>query len=151
MRRDEDEARRLVTIGERQAGFRCAAERRGDAGHHDSDNVRLTKSVELLATTAKNERVAAFQAHDSAATARRLDEATVDLILPDARLSLALADKHALCIAARAVKHGLTHQIVIEHDVGALQGPQGTERQKIRIARSGTHDIDDALLRAFLR
>src|SRR5690348_15339070 len=135
MRRDEGEARRLVAIGERQASIRCAAERRGDAGHHNGGNVRLAQSLELLAAAAEDEGITAFETHDSAAATRRLDEATVDLVLADTGLALAPADEHPLGIAARPIEHSLADQIVIEHDVGALQGPQGTERQQIRIAR----------------
>src|SRR3954453_12541421 len=123
MRSNESEARRLVAIGQRQASLRRTAERRSDAGHHDGGNVRLAQNLELLAPAAEDEGITTLEANDGAAAARRLDQAAVDLLLADAGLSLALADEHALGVAARPVKHGLADQIVIEHHIGALQGP----------------------------
>src|SRR6185369_12985816 len=128
MRGDECEPRRLIAVGERQAGLGGATERRGDAGHYDGGNVRLAQSLELLAAAAKDERIPAFEAPDSAAAARRLDQAAVDLLLADAGQSLALADEHALSVATRPVEHSLTDQIVIEHDVRALQRLQSAQR-----------------------
>ena len=104
VRRDERHFGRFVAKRQRQPGLGGAAERRRHAGHHDDRDAGIAQIVQLFAAAAEDERIAALQAHDIQSPPRRFGETLVDGVLTDTRPAAALADKHQLGFAARAVR-----------------------------------------------
>ena len=74
------------------------------------------------------------------ALARRFDKLRVDAVLPDTGLAAPLADEYPLGIAPSAVENLGRDQLVVEHDVGALQRLQRAQRQQVGIARAGADE-----------
>ena len=138
---DEHAGLRMVAMGERDAGTRRAAQRRGDAGHDLDRDVSRHQRLELLAAATEHEGVAALQAHHALAGARQRDQAIVDLRLRHAVVRAALADVEALGVTTRQGQHFLRHQPVIDHDIGALQQAMGLQGQEIGIARAGADQM----------
>jgi hypothetical protein len=107
-----------------RGGDRRRSERRQPRGHAGNDLVvapGLAQRLRLLAAAAEHEGVAALEPHDVEALARRLVKLRVDAVLPDAGLAAPLANKHTLGIAPRTIENLGRDQLVIEHDIGALQ------------------------------
>ena len=62
-------------------------------------------------------------------------ETLVDRVLTDAGAAAALADEHALGVAAGAIENFRADRLVVENDIGALQRLQGAQGQQIGVAR----------------
>src|SRR5687767_12298021 len=73
--------------------------------------------------------------------ARRVHEALVDELLCRGVPATAFADRDLVGAGRQGQDLGM-HQRVVEHDVRAFQYFSGTQRKKVRGARSGTHQID---------
>ena len=92
----------------------------------DDDGLDLRPACqifELLAATAEDKRIAALQAYDGEPALRRTGEFLIDGVLADARMPAALADKHALGIAARPVENLGRDEFVVKDDIRASATP----------------------------
>ena len=138
MRRDQRQPRGLVAERQRQSGLGRAAERRGDARHHQTatpasrrcsssspPRPKMKGSPPLSRTTLRPAR--------AASTRRRLISSW-----PMPGCAAPLADEHLLGVAPRAVENLRRDQFVVEHNVGALQSMQ-------RAQVSGDRDRPDPL------
>src|SRR5262245_18015573 len=101
---DKDEPRRLVAVGQRQAGLGGAAERGGHARHDHDRNVGLAQMVKLLAAATEDEGIATLEPNDAAPAARGLDQAAIDLVLANTGLAAALAYEHLLRVPASTIE-----------------------------------------------
>ena len=70
---DEHAGLGMVAMGERNAGTRRTAQRRGDAGHDLDGDAGCGQRLDLLAAAAEHERIAALQPHHALAGAGQRD------------------------------------------------------------------------------
>mmetsp|Transcript_4284 Transcript_4284/g.13360 ORF Transcript_4284/g.13360 Transcript_4284/m.13360 type:complete len:403 (-) Transcript_4284:3-1211(-) len=121
--------------------------RGGHPGHHLRLHAMLREELELLATAAEDERVAALQPHDPATAPAIGQHELVDLALLKASIphvAAALANVYQLGGRWHQGKDVLGEQAVVQHDVRSLQPPQGLERQQLGVPRPGADEGDGA-------
>ena len=99
------------------------------------------EQLELLATAAEHERVAALQARHALAGQREPHEQGVDVLLLPAVAGF-LADEDALRVAARALQHLRCDETVVQDDVGLLQQLQRAQGEEVRVAGTGADQVD---------
>ena len=141
-----DEAHRMGMVAMRQRNAECGSsrQRRRDAGHDRDADAVLFEFGDFFARTSEDHWISGFEANDMLARSRQLDHELVDVLLPTALALAALADRHALGLAAREFDDIRGYKVVVEDDIGCLQCPYGFERQQFGIARSGTDERDVA-------
>ena len=139
---DEDAGLRVIAMGQRDAGIGRASGGGGDAGADLERNALFGQFFDLLAAAPENEGVAALQAQHALALQGQLDHQVADLLLRQGVIGALLADIDALGVAAHPVHDRGVDQPVVEHHVGFLHQAEGPERQQVRVARPGAHQID---------
>src|SRR5262249_42703745 len=99
---------------------------------------------DFLAPAPEDEWIAALQPHNRLSGADAADDLDFDITLTPTDLSLALADRHELGFASRPVENCLWYEFIVQDGIGLLQELCGPQRQEVRIARPGAHDVGDA-------
>ena len=97
----------------------------------------------LFAAAPEHERVAALQAHDAAAAARRANHQRVDPLLRQRMAARALADEEPLRVP-RVPQHPLVDERVVQHQIGRAQTRDRLARQQRGIAGPGADERDRA-------
>ena len=142
MRGDQAKPRRVLAVGQRQAGFRRATERSRDARNDGRRNPGRTQSLQFLAAAAENEGIAALEPDDLTSGARRRDQMPVDRLLADAGMTSALADIDRSASGRANARISGSTRSSMENDIGRLQQTQCAHSQEIGIARPGADQID---------
>ena len=130
---DDGERRGDAAPGQGNAGRRRRRHRRRHAGNDLAGNARGGQRLDLLAATAEDERVSAFQAHDAVPAARIADEHGVDLRLRERVVSGRLAGKD-VTRARRFGEQARVHEAIVHDDVGGAQPREPAQRHEARIA-----------------
>ena len=148
---DEGHGLGVVAVGERDASVGGRAEGGGDAGDDAAGNARRLQGLRLLAATAKDEGVAAFQAHYPQSGARVADEQVMNFALRDLRRASAFADADLCRVLADEGADVVRNQRVVENHIRRLQGLQGVKGEQSGIARPGADQRDFAAQRRLCR
>ncbi len=130
----------------RDAGHGRGGHHRRDARHDLEVDAGAGERERFLATASEDERVAALQAHHPPAVEAELDQQGIDQLLRDGRAG-ALADVDQLGLGVRQGEDARADERVVDDDLGLLQPSQATDRQQLRIARSGADERDEAASR----
>jgi hypothetical protein len=99
---------------------------------------------DFLTTTAKDERVAAFQPHHGVASAGFGNQQIADFILGQRVAGAALGDRNPASVGGDQRHHFVTHQAVVHHDIGLSQPLEPPQREQVEGARPGAHERDQA-------
>ena len=120
----------------------------GECGGHARDDLKrdagLDEGLGLFATAAKDEGIAALEAHDVFAGASETDEDAFDLALGAAEATALLADKHPFSGGIGQRQNLRSDQVVVHNGVRLTQQTEGFARQKLRIAGTGADQEDGA-------
>ena len=81
--------------------------------------------------------VAAFQSHHGLAFARGIQQQVVDFVLFSMMSSAPFADIHEFSI--EGLEKILIHEVVVEDDIGCLQGFECLDRQQFRVTGTETY------------
>ena len=119
-----------------------AAERRRDAGDDGYFDAVAAEVGRFLAGPSEHHGIAALQADDAAATAGVFQQQGVDLGLLHGMAAGALADGDALGVAAGEFQHAGADQMVVQDHVGALDGADRGQGQKLGVAGAGADEVD---------
>src|SRR5439155_26415509 len=103
-----------------------------DAGAHALES--------LLAAATEDEGIAALQAHDPLSGAGAIEEDRRDLLLRQAHTAPVLAREDDLRIGARVGQQRGVREIVVDHDVAALEAAAAADGQEPRVAGTGTDE-----------
>ena len=117
---DEGHGLGVVAVGERDASVGGRAEGGGDAGDDSAGNARRLQGLRLLAATAKDEGVAAFQAHYPQSGARVADEQVMNFALRDLCRASAFADADLCRVLADEGADVVRNQRVVENHIRRL-------------------------------
>jgi hypothetical protein len=130
-----------IREGSLQRGSR--SEGCGDAGNYLEGDASGTERVHFLTSTAKDERVAGFEANDGETATGIVDHHGVDLFLGNVFVSAAFADvDHD---GPRSVlQHGRGDKIVVEDDIGTGKKAYGLEGEQFGIAGTGADEVDSS-------
>ncbi len=132
----------MITMGQRNTGIGRAATGRGNPGDDLERYVVRRQFFDLFAASPEYERIAAFEPQYALAFFSQGNQQLVDLILRHRMRCALFTDIDAIGIAPAQVEDSGRYQAVVQDHVGLLHQAQGTEGQQIRIARSGTDQID---------
>jgi hypothetical protein len=99
----------------------------------------------LLAAAPEDERVAAFEAHDTLSRMGQPDEQVVDFLLPQRMTAGLLTGKNAGRGRRDQFLNRRAHQAIEHDDVGILNQPRGLDRQQLGIARSRADEVHASL------
>ena len=144
--RDEYHGLRAVAVCERNTSIRSAAGSGGDAGHDLKGDAFVHERLDLFPAASEDKRIAALQTDDALAFTGEAHQQVIEVFLREDMRGARLARVNALGVKAHQVEHGLRHQAVIHNDIGLLHEAQCSEREQIRIARSGADKVDLAAL-----
>ena len=103
----------------------------------------LHQGLRLFSATAKDKRVAAFQAQHAFALPRQLHQPQRDIALLGRGLSATFARIFVDCLRS-PIKDPLLHKRVIDHDIGLPQRVERMQRQQPRIAWARAAQPDPA-------
>ena len=146
---DKGHALRVVAVRQRNAGVGGRPRSGRDARHHLERNAGGGGYLQLFAAPAKDERVAALEAHHAFALLRQLHQQPVGLFLDHRVRAGALAHADALGVAAHQIEDLAADQMVIQHHVRLLHHLQPAQGQQPHVARPGAHQ-GYLTLRAFI-
>ena len=107
----------MVAMCQRHLQCRRSAAGGSHAGHDLDRHASTLQGCYLLASPAKNHRVAAFQPHHMLARLRQLHQHAGDFFLRAGRLVATFANRDALRLAPRHVDHARRDQIIIKHNI----------------------------------
>jgi hypothetical protein len=138
-------------MGEGNAGRGGAALRGGDAGHDGPRNAGGVERRDLLAATAEDERIAAFQPHHMLRFGAEMDKQVIDLFLPERMAARGLADGNARGAFGRDSEDRLRDETVVNNHVGLGQRLHGFQGEQFRIAGTGADKRHMTLLHVSLR
>ena len=117
--RDERDGRRLVSVGGGDAGVGRGRHSGRHAGYHLEGHAGGGECLGLLASAAKDERVAALEADHPLAFRAELHEQLIDLLLLHRGRARLLSDVAKLGAVTRAVECARRNEPVVEDRVGA--------------------------------
>ena len=119
----------------------CVLERRrgGAEGPYYGNVARVE-----FAGAAKQQRIAALEAHHRTARAGMLDHQRVDFILRDGLCPAALAYIHNHCRLRDKIKNRLRNKIVMNNHVGRLDEPHGFDCEQIGISWTCADEGDES-------
>ena len=143
MAREHDERGGDTTTGERNAGQGRDGERSAQTWNDLDRHAGLDERLDLLATAAEDEGIAALEADDPPPAAGPEDHQAMDRVLADAGPAGTLADEEP----ARARREGQSlgrDERVVQHEVRFGEAAGGTQRQQLRVARSRADEGDEA-------
>jgi len=138
-----EQTRRDASMRHRNAGEGRRGHGTRDARHDIEGNSGDTQRQRLFAATAEHERIAALEAHDAAAAARRADHHGMNRGLRQSVPPRAFADEEFLG-PARKLQHAPIDQRVVQNQVRSSQPRHGFAGQQRRIARAGPDERDVA-------
>ena len=93
---DDEEARREVAMGHRDAGAGRRGDRTAHAGNHLVGDARALERLRLLAAATEHERIAALQPDDPSSAFCLADQHRLDFVLRQRVAPCALADVEPL-------------------------------------------------------
>ncbi len=131
-------------MGDGNAGIRGRRDGGGDAGDDLKPHAGGHQCLAFLAAAAKNEWVAALEAHDAPAFEALLDQQAVDLVLGHRVAGGLLADVDLLGIGAVAQELRVG-QVVVDDDLGRLEEGNPADGEEAGVAGASADEIDDAL------
>jgi hypothetical protein len=140
----QDRAVAERAMRERDAERGRRGEPRGDAVDDLEPDARGVERRAFLAAAPEHHGVAALQAHDDPSGARLGHHQALDEVLRRRLASAPLADANHARVGPGVGEHLFRDEIVGEHDVGALQRPHRLQRQQLRVAGTGAHEVDEA-------
>src|SRR5512138_203780 len=92
--RHERDTRGQVAVRERETSIGCRPHRRTDPWHDPKLNLRVCEGFGFLSPAREEKRIAPFETHDAATSARVFDEESDDLGLFDRVRSVAFTDRN---------------------------------------------------------
>ena len=98
------------------------------ARHHLKRNTLDCQCLQLLATTTKDERVAALEPDDLLSLQSEFDQQCIDLLLAHRVLVAALARINTFRSLWDKIQHCAGNQVVIHHHVSLFQQAHGAQR-----------------------
>ena len=148
MARDEGAAVRVVAMRERNARIGRDAAARGDAGHHLEGNAFGGQRLQLFASAAEHERVAALEPHHARMLVREPGQQRIDVFLHQRVPAAFLAHVNPFRLRTNERKNVGPDQVVVHDDVRRSQQPRGAHGEQVGIARSRAHQVHGAAARA---
>jgi hypothetical protein len=129
-------------MSDRDAGVGRDANATGDAWDHLEGDAGFRECGGLFAPTAKQERIAAFEAQHATVRSRQLDEQAIDLILRGRRTTTTFADKVSFDMRRNAGQDGGVDQVVVDHAVAIAEQISHPQRQQSRVSGTSTSEKD---------
>ena len=108
-------------MGHRDACVGGRRERGRDAWDDLEGDAGLRQREGLLAASAEEEGVAAFETHDQGAGLRPIYQDVVDLVLAHSRVSTGLSDVYQLRVLGRSVEEPGVDETVVDDHVGMYE------------------------------
>ncbi|MPL67319.1 hypothetical protein SDC9_13010 [bioreactor metagenome] len=141
---DELQPPRGQPARERDARMRRRGTGRGHARHDLVRDSRGQKRTDLFLEPAEEARVARLQPHHALARLRMLDQKRIHMLLLRRGPAGALAHRDPLRPRPRMVQHRSRGEVVVKHDIGALEPVDRLEGDQLGIARAGGNEGDEA-------
>ena len=133
---DKHHAMRMLAVRERGAQRGQPRQPRRDAIDHRDRHPGGTQVLHFFTATAKDERVAALEAHHVLALAHGHEHQLFDEGLRRAGAATALAHVND-ARRGRCVRHdGVAHQVIYQQHGGGLDGLEGLDGEQLGIARA---------------
>src|SRR5215468_10350013 len=107
-----------VAMSERDLQARRGGNSGGDAGDDLNGDAGCTQRLELLAASAEDERIPAFEPHHGLPGARAFDEEYIDLLLRNTVRAFGFANGDQLSFTSGMIEHALADQAVVKNDIG---------------------------------
>ena len=139
---DEQAGVGVIAVGQRDTGVGGATGGGGDARHDLERDAGGGQFLDLLATAAENERVAALQAQYAFALLGQFDQQCVELGLRHGMAVAALAHVDPLCFFPDQFHYGRGNQPVVQYNIGLLHQAQGAEREQVGVARAAADQVN---------
>ena len=125
---------RVLAVGQGRAQAAHARQARGDAVDHLDVDACCAQMLDFFAAPAKDERVAALEAHHLLAILHGGDHQFVNESLRRALATAALAHMHDAGVGRGVFEHGVVDQVVHQNDRGTGNRFHGFEGQQLRVA-----------------
>src|SRR5579863_9787306 len=118
------------------------AESRSDARNNLAGNPGRAQRFNFLPRASENQRVARLQTNDLPASFRKSDHQEIDLFLTNTFAAGTLPHTMKLGRRRNETQNLGRDQIVVKHNLGALQQAQSLHCKQLRITRPRTHQVD---------
>ena len=118
---DESDGLRMIAMREGHPRRGGATGRRRNAGRDESLNPGGAHGVKLFAAAPEHKRIAALEAHDRFAFARKRDHCRFDLRLRNGMVSLRFTHINPFRVPARERQNRIADKPVVENDIRALE------------------------------
>ena len=136
---DKHHAMRVLTVRERCAQRGQPGEPCGDAVDDGDRHPRGAQVLHFFAAPAKDERVAALEAHHVLAFVHGHQHQLFDEGLGCAFAAAALAHIDDACRGRGMGHDGIAHQVIHQQHRGRLDGLEGLEGEQLRVTRACAH------------
>jgi hypothetical protein len=125
-------------VGHRYPGERRRCDRACHAWDDLERHTGVAERKRFLASSPQDERVPAFEPHDTFPLTRTLNHQPLDRGLSDRHVTCPLSDTEALSAGCEGDELE-THQRVVQDEVCGAQATDGPERQQFGIAGPGAY------------
>ncbi len=138
--RDERDCTGVVAVRERDFEVRPHRQRCRYTGNNLVGDARVPQCLGFLTTAAEDQRIAAFEPHDRLPSLRGLDEHLVDVRVPVRMQARQIADADLPGRRRSEFEQPFGNELVVKNEVRAGQHFGRPEREKPRVAGSGTNE-----------
>ena len=137
---DDMDGRAEISVRYRNAVISRHSDRRGHARDHFIRDPIGSQKFQLLSASSEQERISAFQSHDTVSLLRFLKEHLIDLLLRHGVLVCTLSYVDESCRRRYFCKYALSHQTVIDDNLCLGENLHSFECKKTDISRSCSYE-----------
>jgi hypothetical protein len=137
---EKSDVRILAAMSDRNSGVSRAGNRRRHPRNYNEGETCRRERLRLFPSPTKQKRIASLESHDLLSFARFLDKKRVNFVLSERVRARLLSGEDQLRAVGRPAQHFRVAEIVVNNDVGVLDGFFRPQRQQPDITRSGPHE-----------